>query len=98
MKKVPSITRVQPSRKAKEKTQQVLHILKRPDKHVDLVYNTTLISDPNEPKTIQVLLKGPDSRKQEESAKSEFKNFISRGSWEFVDRKEAKNHEKTING
>ena len=62
------------------------------------MYDTTFISDPNELKTIQVTLKGLESGEWQESAKSEFEKFISRESWKFVDRKEAKNYEKTING
>ena len=70
-------TRTQPERKAKKADQQVIHILKRPAQDIELVFDTTLLSNPNEPKTINKALKGPEGREWKDSAKSEFENFIS---------------------
>ena len=51
--------------------------MKRPEQDIELVFDTTLLSDPNEPKTINEALKGPEGREWKDSAKSEFENFIS---------------------
>lgn len=63
-----------------------------------MVYNTSIISDPNEPKNNYKALKGPENQEWWESAKNKFENFISQGYWEFVDHQQARKYGKTIVG
>ena len=78
----------------------VRKLLQRPDKidNVEVVYDVTLLSDPNEPKTIQEALQGPEAEQWKESAKEELDNFIKRKSWRFVSREEAKRYGKKVIG
>ena len=66
--------------------------------NVEMVYDVALLSDPNEPKTIQEALSGPEAEQWRKSVKEEFDNFIKRGSWKFVKREEAAKKGKKIIG
>ena len=58
----------------------------------------SVISDPNEPKTIGQALKSLEKNKWKESAIQELKNFYGRKSWEIVDRQDVYNMGKNIIG
>ena len=77
-----------------KKTPIVTHILKQSDsdirKPMELIFDMSLLSDPNEHKTIQEALNGPDRRDWLDSAKNEAENFLHQKSWEFVDPDEGK--------
>jgi hypothetical protein len=62
------------------------------------VYDVSVISDPNEPKTIKQALRSPDGDKWKESALQELNNFYARDSWQIVDREEAYKMGKNIIG
>ena len=62
------------------------------------VYDVTIISDPNEPKTIQQALKSSEHKEWMESAIAELVNFYSRGSWSSVPRQVAYDKGKNIIG
>jgi hypothetical protein len=62
------------------------------------VYDTSIISDPNEPKTINKALRLSEKEQWRESAIQELKNFYSRDSWETVPRQQAHDMGKNIIG
>jgi len=66
--------------------------------NIEVVYDVALLSNPNEPKTIQEALSGPEAEQWRASAKEEFENFMKRGSWKFVKREEAAKKGKKIIG
>jgi len=57
-----------------------------------------IISDPNEPKTIQQALKSEEHEEWRKSAIAELTSFYSRGSWTSVPRQVAYDKEKNIIG
>ena len=77
-------------------TQKVTNITDKGD--VQFVFDTTLVSDPKEPKGILQALKGKEGEQWRESARREFQNFIDQDSWKVVNKEEARNAGKTIAG
>ena len=55
----------------------------------ELIFNTSTTSDPGTSTSMQEALDGTDKESWKQSAKSEIENFLKRGSWEKVERKEA---------
>ena len=53
------------------------------------VCNTATTLDPNTPTTIEEALNSNDSKKWDNSIRSEINNFLKRNSWEYVSREEA---------
>ena len=62
------------------------------------VYDFSIISDPNEPKTIQQALRSREHEQWRKSVIDELKNFYSRMSWTSVPRQVAHSKGKTIIG
>jgi len=62
------------------------------------VYDVNIISDPNEPKTIQQALRLPEHEQWRQSAIAELANFYTRGSWTSVPRQVAYDKDKNIIG
>jgi hypothetical protein len=62
--------------------------------YVEEVYNTSLVSDPGEPKSYKQAMNGPEKEKWKESIKQEFDNFLSRNAWKKVSRHEVVNQKK----
>ena len=93
----PSIRTRSQSQGTKSTPTQQSHSLEM-DTEYEQVYDTTIVSDPNEPKSIWKALKSSEKEQWKEAAISELKNFYSRDSWKIVPRSMAKDMEKTIIG
>ena len=68
------------------------------DSTPQFVFNTSVLSNPKEPKGIFQALKGSEGVQWKELAKNKFQNFLNHNSWEIVSREEARKHGKTIIG
>lgn len=79
-----------------KKILKVSAITKRPE--VKVIYNITLLPDPNKPKTISKALNGVERQEWKESALIKYNNFLVSESWEFVACRKAKKEKKTIVG
>lgn len=81
----------------KQGTNQQNHTLITDEKHQQ-IYDVTIISDPNEPRSIWQALKSSEKEQWKEAAISELKSFYSRDLWKIVPRSLAKEMGKTIIG
>ena len=62
----------------------------------EFIFKTSIISDPDEPASIQESLHGREKKAQKSSARSKIENFLKGGSWEKAPRKEAKSKGRKI--
>ena len=55
----------------------------------EFIFNSSTISDPGTPTSMEEALEGNEKEYWKQSAKEEIKNFLKRGSWEKANRSEA---------
>ena len=66
--------------------------------NVEYIYDTAIMSDQHEPKTMRETLNREDAERWTEAAKNELHNFHSLDLWEFIPREETFKLGKTIIG
>ena len=65
---------------------------------VNFIFNTSINSDPGEPKNIFEALNGDDRKLWKLSGIAEVNNFLSRGAWKFVLKSSVPDRKDEVNG